>query len=77
MTGNDSANGLLTDIEYEILRLAAVGMDQYHIAEHTGYSVQTIKQYRARMVNKLGASNLAAAISIAYARGILTAQQAA
>jgi DNA-binding NarL/FixJ family response regulator len=48
---------LLSDREYQVLRLIASGKTVGDIAEQLSLSVKTISSYRARILEKMGMSN--------------------
>ncbi len=48
---------LLSDREFEVLRLIASGKTVGDIAEQLALSVKTVSSYRARMLEKMGLSN--------------------
>lgn len=67
---------LLSDRERQILNLLAEGSTSKEVAQRLGLSAKTVENHRARILEKLGASNTAAAIGLAAQAGLLTAQPA-
>lgn len=62
----------LTKRETEVLREIAAGKTNLEIGSTLKISVKTIEAHRARLFDKLGASNAPSAICRAYERRILT-----
>jgi DNA-binding NarL/FixJ family response regulator len=61
----------LTERERAVLRLMAAGLTSRAIARHLGLSVKTAEHHRGRVLRKLGAPNIAAAVGLAYREGLL------
>lgn len=72
-TVSDVSARSLTKRESEVLHLAASGLTNASIASRLGVSVKTIESHKSRTFAKLGASNQAAAITVAVRSGVLTA----
>ena len=62
---------LLTERERSVLALLADGATSKEIARQLGLSTKTIENHRARILEKLGVSNTAAAIGLAYQHGLI------
>jgi two-component system, NarL family, nitrate/nitrite response regulator NarL len=61
----------LTAREYEVLVLAAEGLSASAIADRLFLSPATIKTHLAHLYDKLGVSDRAAAVAVAFRRGLL------
>ena len=61
----------VTERERQILRLLADGATSKEIAQRLGLSTKTVENHRARILEKLGASNTVAAIGLAYQQGLI------
>lgn len=61
----------LTHTQYTILRLSAMGKDQYEIAALIGRAVGTVKSYRNQMLKAMGVKSTKHAVALAYERGWL------
>ncbi len=61
---------LLSDREYEVLRLIAAGKTVGEVAEHLSLSVKTISTYRTRILGKLNLRNNADLMRYAIDRGL-------
>jgi DNA-binding NarL/FixJ family response regulator len=61
----------LSEREREVLQLLADGSTSKEIAAALGLRPKTIENHRARILDKLGASNSAAAVRAAAARGLI------
>jgi DNA-binding NarL/FixJ family response regulator len=61
----------LSDRECEVLQLLADGGTSKEIAAALGLRPKTVENHRARILDKLGASNSAAAVRAAVARGLI------
>lgn len=61
----------LTAREYEVLALAAEGLSASAIADRLFLSPATIKTHLAHLYDKLGVSDRAAAVAVAFRRGLL------
>lgn len=66
-TGND----LLTARESEVLALAATGLSNRQIGERMFISAKTVSVHMSRVLDKLGASGRAEAVSIGHRRGLI------
>lgn len=66
-TGND----LLTARESEVLTLAATGLSNRQIGERMFISAKTVSVHMSRVLDKLGASGRAEAVSIGHRRGLI------
>jgi DNA-binding NarL/FixJ family response regulator len=70
---NDSEQApheLLSDREYEVLKLIAAGKTLTQIAEELNLAVATISTFRARILNKLGLSSTAELIRYGLEHGL-------
>lgn len=61
-----SITGLLTEREVEIVKMVAEGKITKEIADILCVSVRTIETYRSRIIKKLGVSNTAEMVQLAY-----------
>ncbi|MBU1237822.1 MAG: response regulator transcription factor [Gammaproteobacteria bacterium] len=61
---------LLSDREYEVLKLIATGKTLTQIAEELNLAVATISTFRARILNKLGLSSTAELIRYGLENGL-------
>lgn len=61
----------LSDRECEVLQLLAEGGTSKEIAVSLGLRPKTVENHRARILDKLGVSNSAAAVRTAVARGLI------
>jgi DNA-binding NarL/FixJ family response regulator len=61
----------LSGREREVLGLLAGGLASKEVARRLGLSTKTVENHRARMLEKLGATNTAAAIGLAHQQGLL------
>ena len=57
-----STTSVLTDREYEVIRLAASGLPRRAIAESLGLSIATVKLHLSNIYRKLGVANRAQAV---------------
>jgi DNA-binding NarL/FixJ family response regulator len=64
-------DGLLTDREIEVLRLAAGGLSNKRIGNQLAISDVTVKGHMQRIMEKLGASDRTHAVTTALKRGII------
>ena len=69
--GTDDDRPLLTTREREVLDLMAEGMSGPQIAEKLIVALPTVKTHQARLYQKLGVSERAAAVAEAMRRGLL------
>lgn len=67
----DRPENALTDREREILHYMAAGHTSKEIGDELGLSAKTIDNYRAHILEKLGARNKVEAITIALQRGLV------
>lgn len=67
----------LSQREREVLRLLAAGATSKEIAVALGLAAKTVENHRARILDKLGVVNSAAAVRAALARGLIPAAEAA
>ena len=67
----------LSEREQEVLRLTAEGATSKEVAAALGLRPKTVENHRARILDKLGVANTAAAVRIALARGVLGPPQGA
>ena len=67
------ARDALSEREREVLRLLADGATSKEIAVTLGLKPKTVENHRARILDKLGVANSAAAVRTAVARGLLGA----
>ena len=65
------ATDTLSAREREMLGLLARGETSKEAAGHLGLSVKTVENHRARILEKLGVANTAAAIGVAHRQGLL------
>ena len=63
----------LSGREREVLGLLAAGLTSKEVARRLGLSVKTVENHRARLLEKLGAANTAAAVGLAHQQGLLDA----
>ena len=63
----------LTAREREVLRLIATGETTKSIARHYGCQPKTVENHRGRILAKLGVNNTPAAITLAFQRGLISA----
>ncbi|WP_273455888.1 response regulator transcription factor [Nevskia ramosa] len=61
----------ISDRRVEILRLAAEGLSNKHIARQLNVAERTVKDHWSIIFDRLGAQNRAQAVSLAYGRGLL------
>lgn len=66
-------NPLLTDRELEVLSLMAQGLSSREIAVRVFVSENTIEYHRRQILSRIGARNVAQAVSIAIGRGLIGA----
>jgi DNA-binding CsgD family transcriptional regulator len=59
-----SKRGDLTGLEYEVLRLAALGYSSRDIAQRRGVSMNTVRNERETIHYKLGVSTLVEALAV-------------
>jgi two-component system, NarL family, nitrate/nitrite response regulator NarL len=71
LRGTDEERPILTAREREILALMAEGMSGPQIAERLIVALPTVKTHQARLYEKLGVSERAAAVAEAMRRGLL------
>lgn len=62
----------LSDREAEVLELVARGLSDMRIGEHLRIATHTASNHVGRILDKLGATNRAEAVMIAFSRGILS-----
>ena len=65
------ATDALSGREREVLGLLAAGLSSKEVARQLGLSPKTVENHRARMLEKLGAANTAAAIGLDHQQGLL------
>jgi DNA-binding NarL/FixJ family response regulator len=70
VTGADRVTALLTDREFEVLRLVAAGMSNGEIADHLRISPATAKTHVAHLLTKLDARDRVQLVIIAYQAGL-------
>lgn len=63
---------LLTDRERDVLRLAACGMSNAHIAERLSISLRTVQAHLTQIFNKLGVGSRTEAVIAGLRRGFLS-----
>jgi len=63
----------LTDREKQVIALLAEGATSKHVARNLGLSPKTVENHRARILEKLGVANTAAAVGLAYQQGLIAA----
>lgn len=71
LRGTDDDRPILTAREREVLTLMADGLTGRQIAERLIVALPTVKTYQARLYEKLGVSERAAAVAEAMRRGLL------
>jgi DNA-binding CsgD family transcriptional regulator len=62
---------ILTATELKVLQLLAAGHTSNQMATKLNLTVDTIKGYRKTLCRKLGATNSAHAVAIAFRKGVL------
>ena len=71
LRGTGEERPLLTAREREVLTLLAEGLTGPQIAERLIVALPTVKTHQARLYDKLGVSERAAAVAEAMRRGLL------
>lgn len=66
---------ILSERERQILTLLAEGSTSKEIAHELALSTKTVSNHRARIITKLGVTNTAAAIGLAYQQGLIDATE--
>jgi DNA-binding NarL/FixJ family response regulator len=66
-----SDDGLLTQRERDILRLAACGMSNSRIADHLSVSIRTVQAHLTHIFDKLGVGSRTEAVIVGLRRGVL------
>jgi DNA-binding NarL/FixJ family response regulator len=66
-----SDDGLLTERERDILRLAACGMSNSRIADHLSVSIRTVQAHLTHIFDKLGVGSRTEAVIVGLRRGVL------
>ena len=61
----------LTDRERQVLGLLSTGETSKEIGRHLNLSAKTVDNHRARILQKLGVTNTAAAISYSYVQNLI------
>lgn len=69
-TDGREPHNLLSDREYQVLRLIATGLAVGEIATRLGLSVKTVSTYRGKILAKLQLRNNAQLMRYAYERGL-------
>ena len=69
--GTDETRPILTDREKQVLTLMAEGLSGPQIADRLIVALPTVKTHQARLYEKLGVSERAAAVAEAMRRGLL------
>ncbi|MDH4190466.1 MAG: response regulator transcription factor [Betaproteobacteria bacterium] len=69
-------HSLLSDREFEILRLLAVGSSPTEIGEHLHLSVKTVSTHKTRILDKLKLGSTAELVRYALEHGLLDARPA-
>lgn len=69
--GRNQNTALLTERERQVLVLLASGETSKEIAHRLGLSAKTVDNHRARILQKLGVTNTAAAISYGYEQNLI------
>ena len=64
--------GDLTEREREVITRLAQGATSKHVARDLGLSPKTVENHRARILEKLGVANMAAAVGLAYQQGLIS-----
>ena len=62
----------LSQRERQVLGLLAEGLSSKQAARRLGLSTKTVENHRARILEKLGAANTAAAVGLAHQHGLLS-----
>lgn len=62
----------LSEREHQILSLLAGGATSKEIAQRLKLSIKTISNHRGRIITKLGTTNTASAVIVAYQQGLIT-----
>jgi DNA-binding CsgD family transcriptional regulator len=68
---NSSKSPVLTAREFQVLKLAAQGLQDWEIAERMFLSVNTVKTHMRRLYRRMGATGRAHAVALAFGRKIL------
>ena len=71
LRGTDEDRPILTAREQEVLTLMAEGLSGPQIADRLIVALPTVKTHQARLYEKLGVSERAAAVAEAMRRGLL------
>ena len=71
--GHEAQAERLSEREREVLGLLAGGLTSKEVARRLGLSPKTVENHRARVLEKFGAANTAAAIGLAHQHGLLDA----
>ena len=71
LSGESSPETLLSEREIQVVRLVAEGKITKEIAEQLYVSVRTVETHRSRIMKKLGVSNTAEMIRMAYEKKLL------
>jgi len=72
---NDAPESLLSDREYQVMRLIATGETVKEIASDLNLSVKTISTYRTRILEKMGLKNNSQIMRYALSRRIVAADE--
>lgn len=67
----------ISDRRLEILRLAAAGLSNKHIARQLNVAERTVKDHWSIILERLGAQNRTQAVNLAHGRGLLRRDEAA
>ncbi len=70
-SGSDEPHARLSDREFQILKLLALGKSVGEIAELLSLSVKTVSTYRGRMLEKMNLENNAQLMNYAFKKGLV------
>ena len=66
------ASEKLSKREQQVLEMTSEGWTARDTAKELWLSVDTVKTYRKKLIRKLGARNIAHAVTIAFRRGLIS-----
>jgi DNA-binding NarL/FixJ family response regulator len=70
-TGSEEPHARLSDREFQILKLLALGKSVGEIAEMLSLSVKTVSTYRGRVLEKMNLENNAQLMNYAFKKGLV------
>jgi DNA-binding NarL/FixJ family response regulator len=70
-TGSEEPHARLSDREFQILKLLALGKSVGEIAEMLSLSVKTVSTYRSRVLEKMNLENNAQLMNYAFKKGLV------